>query len=153
VIETGRFRAFLPGIPPGQKRLRPALPGCSIGFEFTGERAGDLMAGTLGALVEADGARYILSNNHVLPNENTLPAGTPIFQPGLLDRGDVAADQIAALAQFIPLKTDAPNRVDCALAALLDANTVGSAILPKIGRLTSATPIDAAEGMQVEKTG
>jgi hypothetical protein len=153
VIETGRFRAFLPAASPGQKRLRPARPGCSIGFQFTGERAGDLMAGTLGALVEANGTRYILSNNHVLAYENTLPAGTPIFQPGLLDRGDVATDQIAALARFIPLKTDAPNRVDCALAASLDINTVGSAILPKIGRLTSAAPIDAAEGMRVEKTG
>lgn len=88
VIETGRFRAFMPAAPAGQNRLRPARPGCSIGFRFPDERAGDLMAGTLGALVEADGIRFILSNNHVLANENALPVGSPIFQPALLDQGN-----------------------------------------------------------------
>jgi hypothetical protein len=153
VIETGRFRAFLPDVPEGQKRLRPAKPGCSIGFQFAETHAGDLMAGTLGALVEVDGVHYILSNNHVLANENALPVGTPIFQPGLLDRGDVTTDQIAALTRFVPLKSDGPNRVDCALAALLDATAVIPTILPKVGQLTSAEPIDAVEGMQVAKTG
>jgi hypothetical protein len=153
VIETGRFRAFLPDVPDGQKRLRPAKPGCSIGFQFTDVHAGNLMAGTLGALVEADGVHYILSNNHVLANENALPVGTPIFQPGILDRGDITTDQIATLTRFIPLKSDGPNRVDCALAALLDATSVSPAILPKIGQLTSAEPIDAVESMQVAKTG
>lgn len=153
VIETGRFRAY-PGTLAGQKRLRPARPGCSIGFQFEDTQIGPLiMAGTLGALVEGDGTRYILSNNHVLANENSLPVGSPIFQPGLLDGGDPAADQIATLERFIPLKTDEPNAVDCALAALVDANSISATILPKIGRLKSAEPIDAAEGMQVEKTG
>src|SRR5207248_10081180 len=54
VIETGRFRALLPSIPIGQTRLRPAKPGCSIGFQFTDLRAGGLMAGTLGALLEVE---------------------------------------------------------------------------------------------------
>jgi len=111
------------------------------------------MAGTLGALVEAGGIQYILSNNHVLANENALPVGTPIFQPGLLDGGNAATDAIATLARFIPLVTGGPNSVDCALAAVSNAGGVSAAILPKIGRLTSAEPIDAAEGMRVEKTG
>lgn len=153
VIETGRFRAFMPAVPVSQKRLRPARPGCSIGFQFPDERAGDLMAGTLGALVEGDGIRFILSNNHVLTNENALPIGSPIFQPALLDLGDAATDQIATLTRFIPLKSDAPNLVDCALATLVDAVAASPTILPKIGRLTSAEPIDAAEGMAVEKMG
>jgi len=153
VIEAGRFRAFLPRKPAGQKRLRPARPGCSIGFQFSDALAGELMAGTLGALVTADGVCYILSNNHVLANENALPPGTPIFQPGLLDGGNPATDRIATLARFIPLETDKPNRVDCALAAILDASAVTSAILPKVGLLRSAEPIETAEGMQVEKTG
>ena len=153
VIETGRFRAFLPRIPAGQKRLRPARPGCSIGFQFPGAQAGELMAGTLSALVTADGVSYLLSNNHVLANENALPLGTPIFQPGLLDSGNPATDQIATLARFVPLETDKPNRVDCALATILDAGAVTPSILPKIGRLRSPEPIEAAEDMQVEKTG
>jgi hypothetical protein len=51
VIETGRFRTFLPAAPPGQTRLRPAMPGCSVGFQFGDAQAGNLMAGTLGAVV------------------------------------------------------------------------------------------------------
>src|SRR5207245_9415111 len=116
-------------------------------------QAGELMAGTLGAVVTGNGVSYTLSNNHVLANENALPPGTPIFQPGLLDSGNAATDRIATLARFVPLETDTPNRVDCALATILDATTVRPGILPKIGRLTSAEPIEAGEGMQVEKTG
>ena len=39
------------------------------------------------------------------------------------------------------------------MAALVNEETASPTILPKIGRLTSAEPIDAAEGMAVEKTG
>src|SRR5207237_9339155 len=53
VIETGRLRAFLPAPPRGQKRLRPAQPGCSIGFQFPNPDSGEVMAGTLGAVVAA----------------------------------------------------------------------------------------------------
>ena len=153
VIAAGRFRAFLPRVPASQKRLRPARPGCSVGFQFPDAQAGELMAGTLGAVVTADGVSCILSNNHVLANENALPPGTAIFQPGLLDGGNAATDRIATLAKFVPLETDKPNRVDCALAVIVDASAVVPAILPKIGRLKSADPIEAAEGMEVEKTG
>jgi hypothetical protein len=111
------------------------------------------MARTLGALVTADGVSYVLSNNHVLANENALPVGTSIFQPGLLDSGNVAADRIATLARFVPLEIDKPNRVDCALAAIVNASALSPGILPKLGRLRNAEPIEAAEGIQVEKTG
>src|SRR5215469_3110471 len=153
VIEAGRFRAYLPSVPAGQRRLRPARPSCSIGFQFPQAQAGELMAGKLGAVVTAGDVSYILSNNHVLANENALPAGTPIFQPGPLDGGSAENDPIATLARFVPLETDKPNRVDCALATILDANAVAPAILPKIGRLNGTEPIEATEGMQIEKTG
>jgi hypothetical protein len=110
------------------------------------------MAGTLGALVEAGGVQYILSNNHVLANENALAVGSPLYQPGLLDGGNVATDRIATLTRFVPLTTAGPNVVDCAIAQIEDG-AVTSTILPKIGRLTGPEPIDAAEGMSVEKTG
>ncbi len=54
VVETGRFvalRARARHIE--QRRLRPARPGCSAGFQFTGRMAGDVMAGTFGAFAEA----------------------------------------------------------------------------------------------------
>ncbi len=46
VIETGRFRAFA-AAHPERTRLRPARPGASIGFQFTGDKADIVMAGTL----------------------------------------------------------------------------------------------------------
>lgn len=153
VIEVGRFRALPAAIPMPRRRLRPAKPGCSIGFQFTGDKAGYVMAGTFGAVVEAGGTRYILSNNHVLANENALPIGSPIFQPGLLDHGNPIRDRIAKLARFIPLKAGGPNAVDCALAEILNKKTVSATFLPKVGKLRSRHAIDATEGMRVHKVG
>src|SRR5437899_11173374 len=79
------------------------------------------MAGTFGAVVAAGSVRYILSNNHVLADENSLPIGSAIFPPGLLDHGKVSTDQIARLTPFVPLKAGAANVVDAALAAVLGA--------------------------------
>lgn len=151
VIETGPLRA-LAGLA-GRRRLRPVRPGCSIGFQFPDSDAGALMAGTLGAVVEADGVRFLLSNNHVLANENRLPPGSPIFQPGLLDGGDPGADRIATLTRFVALAADAPNAVDCALAAVAEPDAVRPTVLPRVGRLADREPIDAALDMLVEKTG
>ncbi len=153
VVEVGRFRALPAAVPMPQRRLRPARPGCSVGFQFTGGKAGYLMAGTFGAVVTADGVWHILSNNHVLADENALPIGSPIFQPGLLDHGRPGEDQIAKLTRFIPLNPMGPNAVDCAIAETLSKKTVGAGFLPKIGRLKSSTPIEATEGMGVHKTG
>jgi Peptidase family S64 len=154
VIEIGRMRAFVPAVPPAQRRRRPAQPGCSIGFQFPGAQAGELMAGTLGAIVASlDDGMYILSNNHVLANQNALPIGSPIFQPGLLDGGDITKDQIATLAKFIPLGTDKQNLVDCALAAITDFGGVIPRFLPGIGRLQGPEPIEAEHDMKVEKIG
>ena len=78
-------------------RFRPAPGGVSIGHF-------DITAGTLGCLVKKDGQTFILSNNHVLANSNDAQAGDAILQPGPLDGGRVPDDQIATLADFIPLQ-------------------------------------------------
>jgi len=111
------------------------------------------MAGTFGAVVAAGGTRHILSNNHVLANENSLSVGSPIFQPGLLDRGNPNRDQIARLTRFVALQSEQPNSLDCAIAEILDDQNVSPAFLPKVGRLKSPQPITATEGMRVEKVG
>ena len=93
---------MLPFANPNPKtRLRPAPPGCSIGFKDPSNMF--TMAGTFGGLVRDGSGLYVLSNNHVLADENKLPIGSPIFQPGLLDGGNPATDQIASLTRFIPL--------------------------------------------------
>jgi len=153
VVETGRFHPLPAVIPKERRRLRPAKPGCSIGFQFTGPQAGFVMAGTFGAIVEADGTRYILSNNHVLANANGLPIGSLIFQPGLLDDGNPQRDQIATLTRFIALTSEQPNALDCAIAAILDPKSVRASFLPKVGRLKHSEPITATENMRVEKVG
>jgi Peptidase family S64 len=163
VIETGRFRAGSPGgthaaalaVLPGPVRtkLRPTHPGCSVGFQFTGEQAHFVMAGTYGAVVTDGAHRFILSNNHVLANENDLPVGSPIFQPGLLDGGDAATDQVAVLNRFIPLALAVFNLVDCAIARILDAAQASSVFLTDVGNLQSATPVVPVIGMNVEKVG
>lgn len=153
VVEVGIFRAFA-AVPPTQKRIRPAKPGCSVGFQFTGAKAQYVMAGTLGALVtDGNGARFLLSNNHVLADENNLPIGASIFQPGLLDHGRAPADAIATLTRFVRIDFANPNRVDCAIAKVNASNLASATALPKVGKLSSATPVDAAVGMKVHKTG
>ena len=152
VVETGRFRAFAGGAKE-RARVRPARPGCSVGFAFSGAKAGTVMAGTFGAVVEADGKRFILSNNHVLANENGLPIGSDIFQPGLLDKNAPTSDVIAKLAKFIPLATSHANQVDCAIAEPTDVKLTSPTIMPKVGKLKSGQPLAAAVSMKVEKTG
>jgi hypothetical protein len=101
-------------MPNPRTRIRPAQPGCSVGFQDPGGQF--VMAGTFGALVTSGGEVFVLSNNHVLADEGQLPLGSPIFQPGLLDGGIVATDQIAELTKFEPLVARAMNKVDCAIA-------------------------------------
>ena len=95
VIETGRFRAFA-GAAKERFRIRPARPGCSVGFAFSGKDARTVMAGTFGAVVEADGKRFILSNNHVLANQNALPIGSAIYQLAGQECADRGRDSDAA---------------------------------------------------------
>ncbi len=77
-------------------RHRPAPGGVSIGHR-------DITAGTLGCLVKKNGVIHILSNNHVLANSNNAQIGDPILQPGRADNGSFPGDQIAELAEFVPI--------------------------------------------------
>jgi hypothetical protein len=92
VVQTGPIRA----LQSTTDRLRPAPGGVSIGHR-------DITAGTLGCLVQKDGQKLILSNNHVLANSNHAEIGDPILQPGPYDGGTYPADYIAALADFVPI--------------------------------------------------
>jgi len=157
VEETGLFRRLAPkaarhaktAAPPNpQTKIRPAPPGSSVGFADPAQKI--VMAGTFGALVSDRAGSYVLSNNHVLADENRLSPGSPIFQPGLLDGGDANTDQIAALSRFITLQANTGNRVDCAIAQVERAGLVTPSIL-SIGapQGTTAAQID----MTVHKFG
>jgi hypothetical protein len=150
VVGTGRFRALRAARAAEAvdldrtKRIRPAPGGVSIGhFQIT--------AGTLGVLAHRGGRPVILSNNHVLANQNAARVGDPILQPGPADGGRLQ-DTIARLVDFVPIQfherrlgplgrllapllavaglgikrlpTGSVNRVDAAVAEPIDAQSV-----------------------------
>jgi hypothetical protein len=157
VEETGLFRPFAPpakkaamkrATPNPTTKMRPTQPGCSIGYKDPDPRVA--MAGTFGALVRDKTGSYILSNNHILADEDRLPAGSPIFQPGLMDDGHTNTDQIAEFAKAVPLQVNVPNHVDCAVARLLKPSLASKEIL-FIGAPKGTT--DAQVDMTVHKFG
>lgn len=111
VIEVGEIKAL------HTNKHRPVVPGTSIGhFAIT--------AGTLGLVVDKAGQQYILSNNHVLANENNASRGDAILQPGPIDGGR-STDKVAELADFIPINFSGNNLVDCALAKFVGDSDPG----------------------------
>jgi hypothetical protein len=173
IVETGRFaalRATQAVDVDRTTRIRPAPGGVSIGhFQIT--------AGTLGVLARRSGRPVILSNNHVLANQNAARVGDPILQPGPADGGRLQ-DTIARLVDFVPIQfherrlgafgrllapflalvglgvkrlpTGPVNLVDAAVAEPIDARSVASEILG-IGRVSRTR--DAELGMRVRKSG
>lgn len=160
VEEVGLLRALAPrrrsksqassaaGSPNPRKRYRPAQPGASIGFADPSQQF--VMAGTFGARASARGKWFFLSNNHVLADENRLPLGSPIFQPGLLDHGNAANDKVGELVKFVPLKASGFNKVDCALAEAISKTVISDSIL-QIGVPSGVA--EAAVDMIVQKFG
>src|SRR3989454_2196301 len=140
IVETGRFHALemAQAVDVGRtKRIRPAPGGVSIGHV-------QITAGTLGVLARRNGRPVILSNNHVLANQNAGRVGDPILQPGPVDGGRLQ-DTIARLADFVPIqfKDKEPGPVARFLARLfaplLRAAGWGLNRLPSGG----ADPLDA----------
>src|SRR6185295_9201177 len=102
-------------------RQRPAPMGFSVGHPA-------ITAGSIGARVkDAAGNVYILSNNHVLANQNAASIGDAEYQPGPFD-GGTAADQVATLSDFqtIVFSPTFSNFVDAAIA-LTTAGQAGNA--------------------------
>jgi hypothetical protein len=131
-----------------RSRHRPLVMGCSIGhYQIT--------AGSLGAFVKpkAGGAISILSNNHVLANENRGKRGDAILQPGDYDGGKNPVDEVAKLGKFVRLRRRGANLVDAALAAVNEGIKIDPITLTGVGKLkgVSATPL--ADELEVRKAG
>lgn len=94
IIEVGDLRALW----DHTIRWRPAPGGVSLGHY-------QVSAGSFGGMVRdrTTGARLILSNNHVIANQNEAQPGDPILQPAPADGGTLANDVIARLERFYPL--------------------------------------------------
>lgn len=127
-----------------QKRVRPLVPGLSIGHP-------DVTAGTLGGFVTVGGVLHVLSNNHVLANSDQAMFGDPILQPGTYDGGKLAKDRVATLVTFAPLSADSPNLVDAAIASLDAGIEADPRAYP--GGPVGSVAVDPPEDPAVEKIG
>jgi len=94
VIEVGDIK---PLAVDRTKMHRPFPMGVSIGHK-------DITAGTAGCLVEKNGVRCVLSNNHVLANSNAASVGDAILQPGKYDGGVVGTHEVARLLEFVEIE-------------------------------------------------
>jgi hypothetical protein len=146
---VGRIRARAK--PWYRSRQRPLLIGSSTGFLATGF----IMAGTLGCFVRSgsSSALYILSNNHVLADENRYPKGGHIVQPGALDGGSPPADRVAKLTRFVRLESGQANFVDGAIAKLNSGIQADVHKLKGIGTLAGQRSGDLQVGDVVHKVG
>jgi hypothetical protein len=123
---------FVARTEPTARQPRPVPTGVSVGHPA-------ITAGTIGARVkDVAGNVYILSNNHVLANQNSASIGDPALQPGPYD-GGVAADSLAWLYAFEPIKFISGNSSP--------SNTIDAAIARSVvENLGNATPADDGYG-------
>jgi hypothetical protein len=131
-----------------QKRHRPLQIGTSIAhFNVT--------AGTLGCFVRdrETGSLHILSNNHVLANENKGKSGDAILQPGRIDGGIERNDTVGQLARFVRLKRRGINVVDCAIATISTGTRIRRKALHEVGELAGLGDEFLEDGTAVEKIG
>jgi hypothetical protein len=148
---VGQIWARPASAPWYRARNRPLLIGSSVGFVLS-----DLvMAGTLGCFVRKGRSRdlYILSNNHVLADENQYKRGGEIAQPGTLDGGRAPADTVARLSGFARLDPGGINFVDAAIARLEPGIEANVARLTGLGTLAGAIERPLEVGDSVAKVG
>ncbi|HEY9156837.1 MAG TPA: hypothetical protein VIO10_02710 [Candidatus Binatus sp.] len=143
---------------PQQTALSRPIPlgisGGNINSFFKNGKVTGCFSGTLGSMVQDTyGNQYILSNNHVLADQNKAKPGQLIVEPGLIDVECLKApsNAVATFSRTIRLKFGGPkNTVDAAIAAV-EEGEVSSDIL-NIGEIASS-PATPTLGMSVQKMG
>jgi hypothetical protein len=106
-------------------------------------------SGTLGCLVVLNNGKLcMLSNNHVLANENAAHVGDSIIQPGNAEPVEGPDQVIGALEHFIPIQATG-NVVDAAVAL-----TSFTMVNPKhVTYQLNPEPLEPTIGMTVVKDG
>ncbi len=101
--------------------------------------------GTLGSLIQINGAQYILSNYHVFESDivpggnNTIATtGDPIIQPGLIDVG-CNAGQAQTVGTLYKLSSLPDSNVDCSLAQVVPGMVSTDGSILQIGTISQAT--------------
>lgn len=158
VVQIGRLgRKGHPRRPDPNADLTPK-PGSPIRLQTNAPNVNSGARGTLGAVVEVDGAgqRYILGCNHVLAANGRIKGDNEARVVSAEFVGQEAS--IANPGVYIPLDRHAKNFVDCALAPIIgsqeeQARTVRQNFPKSIEKLTSGDPIKPELGMHVKKIG
>jgi hypothetical protein len=136
------------GGPWYRSRLRPLRLGGSVGhFRIS--------AGTIGAFAQQKktGNVVILSNNHVIANENDAKVGDAILQPGTYDNGKRPKDAIAALTRWVDVKPNGKNEVDAAIAALKKSLDFDPLYYDALGTLMGVRTDPILQQVAVAKVG
>lgn len=151
-VQSEGFLDFFKKSPPekreNQGRVRPLKIGWSIGHE-------KVTAGTLGCFARPNGKKdgiYILSNNHVIANQNNAKAGDKILQPGRHDNGKPDKDTVAKLTSFVRLKKD-HNHVDGAIALVNSDIKCDLSTIDGFGKYGGTSDGELDVGMEVRKFG
>ena len=112
-------------------------------------------SGTLGSMVQDSSFnQYILSNNHVLADQNKAKPGQLIVQPGLVDVGCLKApgNAVATFSSAVKLKFGGgKNTVDAAIAAVEPGDVEPQILF--IGDIASSVEAAPTLGMAVQKMG
>ena len=137
VQEIGTIVKFQGPTSPAfyQKTRRPLRIGSSIGDV---PPPGFIAAGTLGCFVVRRSSPFfigMLTNNHVIANENANAIGSPIAQPGTLDGGSFPDDEVGELGKVIKLKAKGSNFVDAAVGDVFDAIDIDTRTIGNLGSL------------------
>jgi len=131
-----------------RSRLRPMRPGGSVAhYKVT--------AGTIGAFAshKSTGQTVILSNNHVIANENAAKVNDLILQPGTYDAGKRPKDEVARLTKWVPLLRNKTNYVDAAIATVKKSIEVDPLKYTGIGTLAGVRAGPVSLEMPVSKVG
>ena len=139
----------------------PVKMGTSGGWRYDLAN-GYCCGGTLGALVQKGGTKYVLSNYHVLyadivngGNGRTASAGDPVIQPGLIDvqcNANGSLDVATLVSNGGTLPEPGGNAVDVGIAAVIPGKVDESGSILNVGTISGST-LSAAVGLAVKKMG
>jgi hypothetical protein len=145
------------GMDHKDKQIPPIALGTSGGWRYDLAN-GYCCGGTLGALIQTGGKKYILSNYHVFEadivaggNNRVATTGDPIIQPGLIDVGCNATNAQNVATLVVSSSLPASN-VDASTAAIITGMVDESGAILEIGTLSSST-VAASINQKVKKSG
>jgi hypothetical protein len=143
------------------KQTPPVKMGTSGGWRYDLAN-GYCCGGTLGALVQKGGTKYVLSNYHVMyadivngGNGRTAQPGDPVIQPGLIDVScnENNAQNVATLvSNGGSLPDNGSNPVDVGIAAVIPGMVDESGAILNVGTISAST-LNPTVGLAVKKMG